>query len=172
MEPALSKGEVCCLDILSLATQPCHKEAVFLRFDWRFIVVIVNADEYAWEKATILQNEIEAYFVAFHRARLLPTVNRSDALVLAPFYDIINQTSIDLQATKGNMLWKLEALHRSGQGETYNALAGGFEYTFVGIFDSAIDLGVLGEYHYDDRGESAATISLTLVFHWPPSSGR
>ena len=90
--------------------------------------------------------------------RLLPTVNRSGALVLAPFYDIINQTSIDLQATKGNMLWKLEALHRSGQGETYNAVAGGFEYTFVGIFDSAIDLGVLGEYHYDDRGESAATI--------------
>ena len=90
--------------------------------------------------------------------RLLPTMNRSGALVLAPFYDIIHQTSIDLQATKGNMLWKLEALHRSGQDETYNAMAGGFEYTFVGIFDSAIDLGVLGEYHYDDRGESAPTI--------------
>ena len=90
--------------------------------------------------------------------RLLPTLNSSGTLILAPFYDIINQTSIDLQATKGNMLWKFEALHRSGQGETYNALAGGFEYTFVGIFDSVIDLGVLGEYHYDDRGESAPTI--------------
>ncbi len=56
------------------------------------------------------------------------------------------------------MLWKFEALHRSGQGETYNALVGGFEYTFVGILDSAIDFGVLGEYHYDDRGESAPTI--------------
>ncbi|MFB3116105.1 MAG: hypothetical protein ACE1ZH_01390, partial [Gammaproteobacteria bacterium] len=54
-------------------------------------------------------------------------------------------------------LWKLEALHRSGQGETYNAVAGGFEYTFVGIFGSAIDLGVLGEYHYDGRGEDALT---------------
>lgn len=85
------------------------------------------------------------------------TTNSSGAPVLAPFYDIINQTSIDLQATKGNMLWKLEALHRSGQGETYNAVAGGFEYTFVGIFDSAIDLGVLGEYHYDGRGEDALT---------------
>ncbi len=56
------------------------------------------------------------------------------------------------------MLWKLEALHRSGQGETYNALAGGFEYTFVGIFETALDLGVLGEYHYDDRDEDAPTI--------------
>ncbi len=89
--------------------------------------------------------------------RSILTTNSSGAPVLSPFYDIINQTSIDLQATKGNMLWKLEALHRSGQGETFNAVAGGFEYTFVGIFDSAIDLGVLGEYHYDDRGEDAFT---------------
>ena len=89
--------------------------------------------------------------------RLLPGVDNGRP-VLIPFYDIINQTSLDLQATTGNMLWKLEALHRSGQGDTYNALAGGFEYTFVGILESAIDLGVLGEYHYDDRGEGAPTI--------------
>ncbi|MEM7027181.1 MAG: hypothetical protein AAF410_03015 [Pseudomonadota bacterium] len=75
-----------------------------------------------------------------------------------PFYSIINQTSVDLQATKGNMLWKLEALHRSGQGETYNALVGGFEYTFVGVFGSAMDLGLLSEYHYDDRGRNNFTI--------------
>ena len=90
--------------------------------------------------------------------RFIPTVINADNLVLAPFYDTINQTSLDLQATKGNILWKLEALHRSGQSETYNALAGGFEYTFVGIFGSQIDLGVLGEYHYDDRDETATTI--------------
>jgi len=90
--------------------------------------------------------------------RLMPAINGSGTAVLSPFYDIINQTSVDLQATKGNTLWKLEALHRSGQGKTYNALAGGFEYTFVGIFDSAFDLGVLGEYYYDDRGKDAATI--------------
>jgi hypothetical protein len=90
--------------------------------------------------------------------RLIPATNGSGTMVLSPFYDIINQTSVDLQATKGNMLWKLEALHRSGQGNTYNALAGGFEYTYVGIFDSAFDIGVLGEYYYDDRGEDATTI--------------
>ena len=90
--------------------------------------------------------------------RFIPVLSMAGNPVLAPYYDIINQTSLDLQATKGNMLWKLEALHRSGQGDTYNAVAGGFEYTFVGVFDSVMDLGILGEYHYDDRGESAPTI--------------
>ncbi len=90
--------------------------------------------------------------------RLIATLDSNNSPVLFPFYDIINQTSLDLQATKGNMLWKLESLHRSGQGSTYNALAGGFEYTFVGIFETAIDMGVLSEYYYDDRGEDAPTI--------------
>jgi hypothetical protein len=89
--------------------------------------------------------------------RLLSNTDNNGNAVLTPFYDIINQTSLDLQATKGNMLWKLEALHRSGQATTYNAIAAGFEYTFVGIMDSAIDLGLLSEYHYDDRGESATS---------------
>ncbi len=90
--------------------------------------------------------------------RLLFNLDAGGNPVLVPLYEIINQTSLDLQATKGNMLWKLEALHRSGQAETFNALAGGFEYTFVGILDSVVDLGLLAEYHYDDRGESAQTI--------------
>ena len=90
--------------------------------------------------------------------RLLPDLDQTGKPLLIPFYEIINQTSLDLQATKGNMLWKLEAIHRSGQAEPYNAFAVGFEYTFVGIFETAIDLSVLGEYHYDDRGESAPTL--------------
>jgi hypothetical protein len=90
--------------------------------------------------------------------RLLSSTDDNGNAILTPFYDIINQTSLDIQATKGNMLWKLEALHRSGQVTTYNAIAAGFEYTFVGIMDSAIDLGLLSEYNYDDRGESASTI--------------
>ncbi len=90
--------------------------------------------------------------------RLLFSTDSGGNPFLIPFYDIINQTSLDLQATKDNMLWKLEALHRSGQAKTYNALAGGFEYTFIGIMETSIDLGILGEYHYDDRGETTATI--------------
>ena len=76
---------------------------------------------------------------------------------LRPFYDLINQTSLDLQTTLGSCAFKLEALRRAGQGETYAAAVGGFEYTFVGVFGSAVDLGLLGEYHYDERGARATT---------------
>lgn len=101
---------------------------------------------------------ISHFYGTSREPRLLLSNDNNSNTVFTPFYDIINQTSLDLQATKGNMLWKLEALHRSGQANTYNALAGGFEYTFVGIMDSSVDLGLLGEYHYDDRGESAISI--------------
>ena len=39
----------------------------------------------------------------------------------------------------------------------YSAAVGGFEYTFVGIFDSNVDLGALSEYLYDSRGNAAPT---------------
>ncbi|MBQ0724058.1 MAG: hypothetical protein KBT51_01495, partial [Cycloclasticus sp.] len=80
-----------------------------------------------------------------------------NGLVLVPFYDIINQTGIDVQATLDAWLWKVEVIHRSGQGETFNAFTGGFEYSFVGVLESSADLGVIAEYLYDDRGSSATT---------------
>lgn len=86
-----------------------------------------------------------------------PKLTRSNELVLAPHYDIIHQTGTDVQATKGNWLLKFEALHRSGQGDAFWGAVGGFEYTYVGIFQTALDLGVLGEYHHDDRGKNALT---------------
>ena len=75
--------------------------------------------------------------------------------MLIPLYRIIQQTSIDVQVTQGNWLWKLEALHRRGDGEPFSALVSGFEYTFVGVGNSVMDLGVLMEIHYDDRGDQA-----------------
>ena len=88
---------------------------------------------------------------------LVPTISKSGEPVLLPRYYIINQTSIDVQATKGDWLWKLEALRRSGQDDSYYALVGGFEYTWVGAFGSSADLGFIGEYHYDDRDQLAPT---------------
>ena len=79
---------------------------------------------------------------------------------VTPVYEIINQTSIDLQAIYGSWLFKLEALTRSGQGDRVNSAATGFEYTFVGVKDSALDVGIIAEYLYDNRGDriKAATI--------------
>lgn len=71
---------------------------------------------------------------------------------LIPYYEMIHQTAIDVQLTDENWLWKLESIVRSGQGNTYFAGIGGFEYTFFNLFESALDLGVLAEYLYDSRG--------------------
>lgn len=82
-------------------------------------------------------------------------VTASGEPVLAPYYDLIHQTGLDVQATLGNWLLKLEALRREGQGDTFAAAVGGFEYTFVGVFGSAMDVGVLSELHFDSRGRNA-----------------
>jgi len=75
--------------------------------------------------------------------------------VLFPVYDLIHQTGIDVQSTVDSWLFKFEALRRQGQGETYTAAVGGFEYTYVGVFETPMDVGVIGEYHWDERGKSA-----------------
>ena len=77
--------------------------------------------------------------------------------VLIPTYEQINQTGVDVQTVAGEWLWKLEGLYRSGQGKDFFASTGGFEYTFVGIADTSMDLDVIGELAYDDRGDEATT---------------
>ncbi len=97
-----------------------------------------------------------AHFYGTNREpALLPRLRTDGELVLIPLYRIIQQTSIDVQVTQGNWLWKLEALRRRGDGEPFSALVSGFEYTFVGVGNSVMDLGVLMEIHYDDRGDQA-----------------
>ncbi len=89
---------------------------------------------------------------------LIPDLSNPADPVLIPFYDLMDQTSLDLQATKGEWLWKLETIYRWELGEEhFLALVGGFEYTFVGALGSAADLGVLFEYLYDDRKEETQT---------------
>jgi len=74
--------------------------------------------------------------------------------VLLPVYDVIHQTGLDAQLTTDAWLLKLESILRSGQGETFGGLTGGFEYTLGGVFGSVTDLGLLVEYSWDSRGEA------------------
>ena len=80
---------------------------------------------------------------------------RPAGTVLAPRYDVVRRTSLDLQATRDAMLWKLEALHGSGQGGSWIAWVAGFEYTWFGIDESGTDLGLLVEHLFDGRGGHA-----------------
>ncbi len=97
---------------------------------------------------------------AFHgtsrEPRLLPGGSPRQP-VLVPFYDLIDQVSVDAQLTLEDWLLKLEALGRAGQGRRFARAGAGFEYSFVGIGGSALDLGVIGEYLFDSRGENATT---------------
>lgn len=93
-------------------------------------------------------------------------IPNSSGTALIPVYNLIEQWGLDLQATMNDWLWKVEAINRSGQADlsgqkqrytALTALTAGFEYTFVGIAESNMDLGVIAEYLYDDRGKNALT---------------
>ena len=73
---------------------------------------------------------------------------------LAPFYDLINQASIDVQATIDSLLLKSEVLVRNGaQSENdHYALMVGQEYTFGGCVGLGCELGILLEYYYNSNG--------------------
>jgi len=77
-------------------------------------------------------------------------------VILVPVYSLINQVGFDGQAFFGDWTWKLEAANihvKSGAKKGINSFktVGGFEYTLVGIADSAMDLGFVVEYHYNDK---------------------
>ncbi|MEE8343020.1 MAG: hypothetical protein V3R51_04385 [Gammaproteobacteria bacterium] len=88
---------------------------------------------------------------------LLPEVNAIGELELIPFYEQLQQFGLDVQATKGDWLWKLEAIAGKGKDDRFGAVVGGFEYTLVGLLETRADLGLLVEYLYDDRGDNAPT---------------
>lgn len=91
--------------------------------------------------------------------RLVPEA-ANGRTVLVPHYDIIAQTGIDLQYTRGAWLWKLEGIHRSGQGRAFSAYVAGFEYTLYAIGSRGADVGLLAEYLRDGRDETAPRTAL------------
>jgi hypothetical protein len=70
----------------------------------------------------------------------------SGAVNLIPYYQNINQTGLDIQATLDSLLLKWEATIRVSESETAFATTAGFDYTFFNIMSSGIDIGLLSEY--------------------------
>lgn len=96
------------------------------------------------------------YFYGTSRDPLFePDTESGNAIVLRPVYNLIQQGGLDLQYTQGGWLLKFESITRSGRGQHFQALTGGFEYTLYGLFGTNLDMGILSEYHYDSRGETA-----------------
>ncbi len=78
-------------------------------------------------------------------------VRDPDSNQLTAYYDVIDQAGLDVQYTREAWLWKLEGIIRKGQGDTFAAMVGGFEYTLYQLFESTSDLGLLVEYNWDGR---------------------
>ena len=93
---------------------------------------------------------LSAFSGTSREPRLLPGASGNK---LVPFYDQIDQFGLDLQYTGDAWLWKLEAIARETQNDSFNAAVGGFEYTFYQVGESATDVGVLLELQYDGRDE-------------------
>ncbi|HEY7772302.1 MAG TPA: hypothetical protein VIC26_03920 [Marinagarivorans sp.] len=108
-----------------------------------------------------------SYFAGTDREPLLiPALGAEGEPVLVPYYTQIHQAGIDVQATVGSWLWKLEAIHQSTRDngldatlravtEDFSALTTGFEYTLIGVAGSQADLGLLGEYHHNSAANNA-----------------
>lgn len=75
---------------------------------------------------------------------------------LEPFYYQKTQFGIDAQATLESWLLKAELISISAdEVEDHIELVTGFEYSFYGIAETDIDLGVVTEWLYDDRDETS-----------------
>ncbi|RDH42090.1 hypothetical protein [Zooshikella ganghwensis] len=76
---------------------------------------------------------------------------------LQPVYDITDLTGLEVQYLWQNWAFKLELLSDSGIGQwdRNTAVTTGFEYTAVNAFNTGIDMGLLVEWLFDDRGNDA-----------------
>ena len=93
------------------------------------------------------------WFKGTNRQPELIAVSSSDGLVLRQYYQQMDQLGVDVQVTTGDFLWKFESIYRHTDQQSYWASQAGFEYSYYGIFDSSIDLGLLLEHAWDSRGE-------------------
>ncbi len=70
---------------------------------------------------------------------------------LRPFYPQIQQAGIDVLAFIGGWTIKFEGIQRKVLEQNFTAFVGGFEYSFIGLFDTIYNINWLMEYQYDGR---------------------
>jgi len=95
------------------------------------------------------------WFHGTNREPILTPEQDGDKLVLRQYYNQMDQFGLDVQATIDDWLYKFESIYRNTNDGNFWATQAGFEYSFVGVFDSNADLGLLTEYSWDSRGEGS-----------------
>jgi len=100
-------------------------------------------------------NAVDVGVSHFKGTSRTPLFTTTDGVNFAPHYELIDQTGLELQASSGSMLWKLEAIQRKSKRKTIQAYTIGGEYTLV--TKRGYDVGLLAEYNYDNRGAESIT---------------
>lgn len=171
-QPMLNLSLVRDWGIVDLYFLPYFRERTFPASDGRPRTVLPVATELAQFESADAEQHVDyalrwahsigdwdfglSWFKGTNRdPRMQAGLNDAGQAVLIPVYEQMEQFGLDLQATKGDWLWKLEAIDRRTRSAHYTAAAAGFEYTLVGLFDTAADLGLIVEYLYDERGDTA-----------------
>ena len=116
---------------------------------------------------SLVYDDYDIGIAHFHGNNRAPQLNiNPSTLKFNPHYTTLSQTSLDIQATKGAWLYKLEALSAKDGNERHLGVAGGFEYTFYGIRDSQSDLGLVIEYSFDDRNSYPFNNDSVAALRW------
>ncbi len=117
-----------------------------------------NSEEYNIDLAIRWSHAIGVFDIGvshFYGTSRLPLFKTTNGITFSSHYELIHQTGIDIQAATGSMLWKAELIHRKSKRKTITAFTLGGEYTFRNLFSSGVDLGMIAEYNFDDRGGEA-----------------
>lgn len=93
------------------------------------------------------------WFHGTNRDPILTPITEGNKTQFRQYYNQMDQFGFDVQATIDDWLWKYETIYRTTDIEDFWAMQAGFEYTYVGVFNSSADLGLLIEYGWDSRGE-------------------
>jgi hypothetical protein len=101
----------------------------------------------------------------FYGTSRVPLFQFDADLNISTFYELINQTGIEVQASTGSMLWKGEIIHRISDRKTITGYTVGGEYTLGNFHGSGIDIGLLVEYNYDNRGVELITAMDNDMFY-------
>ncbi|MEO1661152.1 MAG: hypothetical protein AAFR51_09200 [Pseudomonadota bacterium] len=121
-------------------------------------------DEWAGDAALRYTNRFGGFDLglhAFYGTSRNPRLDFNPATGdLEPFYPELTQGGVDLQWTSEAWLLKSEAVVGEMLGETFTSAVGGFEYTFFDVSGSGLDVGLIGEYLYDDRDQSLLPTTL------------
>lgn len=108
--------------------------------------------DFALRYSTIIQEwDIGlSYFNGTSRDPMLTSTN--NGVTLQPLYFQIEQMGIDLQATLESWLLKGEFIHQQGDLiESHIESVVGFEYSFYGVAETDVDVGVVAEHLWDER---------------------